>query len=341
VRPKLGQEVVGNGSSQGIVAARATSSDSMKKRTEHRAIVTIQAANISGYDFAMRPNTKVRILVMVPKGKHNVTVPTNCNTFIKSSSREPVWNQSFSIPVHRESDVLVFQLLDCKVASIGKSLGKLHNKFAVQQHQNSRISGEAPNDSQEGADGRGLSSSFHAAIGASRDWGAESQVNGDDPHHSASLLSQKRDGVVLGACMFPVVHLPESGDVIHRVLEIFESATLDSPSAGTLYIATKLVTTQVNVLEKSDLHADLLSQYHRSRLSAFQDRFLGIGELAAFLHEEAFSTDVEANWDRAVTILAEQLAYRIYETTDSTADRQNFATAKARILEDGGLWDGM
>jgi hypothetical protein len=318
----------------------------MKQRTEHRIIITVQAAHISGFDFVTPPNPRVRILVMVPKGKHNVTVPTNCRTHVKSSTRLPVWDQTFSIPVRRESDVLVFQLFDCKVPSAGTPLGKLHSKFASQQHQSSQVSGDALNESHRDIGPYTSSSSFRYASRPSLEGVPNSSsvdlASGEFGNQSSSILSQKRnDGTIVGACMFPVDLVPESGEVIHRILHIFETATLDSPTAGTLYIAAKLEAAQINVLEKSDLHADLLSQYHRSRLSAFQDRFLGIGELAAFLHEEAYSTDVEANWDRAVTILAEQLAYRIYETTDSTADRTNFATAKARILEDGGLWDGM
>jgi hypothetical protein len=318
----------------------------MKQRIEHRVVITVQAARISGFDFVTPPNPRVRILVMVPKGKHNVTVPTNCRTHVKFSTRLPIWDQTFSIPVHRESDVLVFQLFDCKVPSTGTPLGKLHSKFASQPLQSSRGPGDAPNESHRDIGPCASSSSLRYASRPSVEGAPDSSsvdlASGDLVHQSESMLSQKRnDGTIVGACMFPVDLVPESGEVIHRILEIFETATLDSAIAGSMYIAAKLETTQMNVLEKSDLHADLLSQYHRSRLSAFQDRFLGIGELAAFLHEEAYSTDVEANWDRAVTILAEQLAYRIFETTDSTADRTNFATAKARILEDGGLWDGM
>jgi hypothetical protein len=135
--------------------------------------------------------------------------------------------------------------------------------------------------------------------------------------------------------------VPEDGSVVRRRIELFEDPGGVS-GVGSLYVAARLEEYEVDQWEKSDLKEDhLISKYHRSRLSAFEDRFIGLGELAAFLHEEGYSQDRDANWDRAVTILAEQLAYQIYEATGNRMDRANFLAAKAQVERDQGLWDGI
>lgn len=145
---------------------------------------------------------------------------------------------------------------------------------------------------------------------------------------------------VIGVCLLPVAHFDASGEATRHALDIFPRP--DKPPVGRLYVAAQIRRTSINLLEKEDLEDPILrKQYHSSRLSAVTARFLGIGELAAFLFEEGYSAEMEANWDRALTLLAEQLAYRIWETTESTDDQVNLLYAKKKIEKDGGLWDGV
>lgn len=298
----------------------------MRKRISQQAIVTVQAAHISGLDFYGRPNPYVRILVMVPKGKHNVTVPTNCTTFVREDTLRPVWNQTFSIPVRRLSDVLVFQMFDQPQSQ------------AVARFRRGALSAIIPGQDQAG---HIEPDSIAQKRLSGQDESAPDAAGGSSTSSpSMNFPESNQDGKNIGACMFPVDLLPQSGEVIRRKLELFVNAA-DGPGAGLLYIAAKLEESEVDLLEKSDLNTELIGQFHDSRLQAFQDRFIGIGELAAFLYEEGYSENIDATWDRAVTILAEQLAYRIFETTGSTADRSNFASAKAQVEKDGGLWDAI
>jgi C2 domain len=304
----------------------------MRHRQSVHAVVTIQAARIAGLDFYGRPNPFVRVLVMVPKGKLDVTVPTNCVTPVQDSIFHPVWNATFSIPVRRDSDILVFHLLDRETApaprlrrAAAAATAAAAAAAAVTGTNSMTTPRETPRPSAEEAD----------AIPSTEGLAAT-----DTPAAAVSVPPPSIEGRHIGACMFPVDTLPESGEVVRQRLELFVDTT-EGSGAGSLYIAAKLVKVPVDMLEKSDLHTDLISQFHSKRLDAFQDRFIGIGELAAFLYEEGYSDDIDTNWDRAVTILAEQLAYRIFETTGSTSDRSNFAAAKAQVERDQGLWDGI
>lgn len=107
------------------------------------------------------------------------------------------------------------------------------------------------------------------------------------------------------------------------------------------------------MLTKDDLSdPSIIGQLNSTRMLAAESRFLGIGELAAFLFEEGYSTSPSENWDRAVTMLAQQLAFRMFQIKssdksndqqylESLKDKDNFEKAKSRILKEGGLWDGL
>lgn len=289
-------------------------SGAMIERDALRAIVTVQAAHVPA---SVNLNLYVRLLLMVPKGLKNVTVPTNCTTTVLSGTINPVWNQTFSLPVRRQSDVLVFNVNDQEASPSGPRRHLVSTTTPLNDPSRVRptVSRSSP-----GASSADVSESSVSA----------SQLPGED-----------EQGHYVGVCLIPMELVPESGEVLRRRLEIFEAEDASS-GVGFLYVAVKLQEIKVDQWEKSDLRKDhLISQLHRSRLSAFEDRFIGIGELAAFLFEEGYSQDVDANWDRAVTILSEQLAYRIYETTRSTADRANFLAAKEKVVRDQGLWDAI
>lgn len=279
----------------------------MKTRRALRAVVTIQAAHVPS---STPLNPYVHIVVMIPKGKTNVTVPTNCTTRVVANETKPVWNQTFSLPVRRASDALVFRVFDRERGGSGSAVPRLR---------------------------RASSAARSEAFAGLRSWSVRGSAGegGDDG------VGEEECGRVLGASLFPIDLIPTDGTVVRRRLELFEDLAVPV-GVGSLYIAAKLEEIEVKQWEKADLDKNnLLSQFHRSRLTVFEDRFIGIGELAAFLYEEGYSPEKDANWDRAVTILSEQLAYRMYETTESTADRANFLAAKAQIERDQGLWDGI
>jgi hypothetical protein len=302
----------------------------MKKRRALRAVVTVQA----GYIPSSHPlSPYVHVVVMVPKGRANVTVPTNCTTRVASRTAYPVWNQTFSIPVRRESDVLVFNVLDRATPG------------SVPRLRRASTSSRTPDP--------GASGSFfarHASLPRAGPGGSEGALSLDDDSVPAApqpapapaeVPGSQEAGRNVAVCLLPIELIPEDGSVVRRRLELFEDPD-GASGVGVLYVAARLEEVEVDQWEKGDLRKDhLISQFHRSRLSAFEDRFIGIGELAAFLYEEGYSQDRDANWDRAVTILSEQLAYRIYETTESTSDRANFLAAKAQVERDQGLWDGI
>lgn len=287
----------------------------MKKRRALRAIVTVQAAHVPA---SVNLNLYVRLLLMVPKGRKNVTVPTNCTTTILAGTINPIWNQTFSLPVRRQSDVLVFNVNDHELAGSGPRRRRISN--ATPLNDPSRFRPSPARGTPQGESSGDISVSSAS---------------------TAQLPGEDEQGRYVGVCLLPMELVPENGEVLRRRLEIFESEQASS-GLGCLYVAVKLEEIEVDQWDKGDLRKDhIINQFHRSRLSAFEDRFIGIGELAAFLFEEGYSQDVDANWDRAVTILSEQLAYRIYETTRSTADRANFLAAKAQVERDQGLWDAI
>lgn len=265
----------------------------MRQKRIFEAEVTVQGARINPSNLvSSRPtstsNPLVHILVMVPKGKRDVTVPTNCVTDAVRRTLEPLWNQTFTIPVQPSSDVLVFNVI---------------NDTALVTRRRRHLA--------ENAD-----------------------LPDDDvivPNDSKSLV---------GLCLLPVAHFASSGAVTQHTLDILPRP--NAASVGKLYIATRIKQVTIELLEKKDLADPLrMRTYHASRLSAVTERFLGIGELAAFLFEDRYSSNHDENWERAVTLLAEQLAYRIWETTESTDDQLNFAIARQKIEKDGGLWDGV
>lgn len=187
----------------------------------------------------------------------------------------------------------------------------------------------------------GLSIASPGAQPPSASSGGVSLVSSSGTAQNSLEVGEEEEGRNIAVCLFPIELLPEDGSVVRRRLELFEDPDGTS-GVGSLYVAARLEQFEVDQWEKSDLNEDhLISKYHRSRLSAFEDRFIGLGELAAFLYEEGYSQDRDANWDRAVTILAEQLAYQIYETTGDKMDRANFLAAKAQVERDQGLWDGI
>lgn len=276
----------------------------MKQKAIFEAVVTVQGARLQPQDLVSpkataRDNLLVHVLVMVPKGDKDVTVPTNCLTQAKRRTLEPIWNETFAIPVLPRSDVLVF---------------RVHKDEFIQAHSN--------NISNTSCIGNGE---------------VENEVI---PEIDPSAVGDVDGRRMVGLCLLPVAAFNPSGLVTHHCLEIFPRP--NEPGVGHLFVAAKIRRASINLLEIHDLKDPTLrKQYHASRLSAVQARFLGIGELAAFLFEEGYSHDMSANWNRALTLLAEQLAYRIYATTDSSDDDANFVFAKKKVEQDGGLWDGV
>lgn len=250
----------------------------MKAKQIFEAIVTVQAARLRARDLhsskaGPRDNPLVDVHVMVPKGEKDVTVPTDCETSVRRKTLEPIWNESFAIPVLPGNDVLVFRV-----------------------------------------------------------------------HMAASTLSNVEDGDeierrLVGVCLLPVAHFDSRGNVTQHALELF--STPNEPGVGFLFVAAKVRRATISLLEIGDLHnATLRKRYYSGKLSS-TGRFLGIGELAAFLYEEGYSDKINENWNRALELLTEQLAFRIYSTTDSMNDQANFKRAKEQIIADGGLWDGV
>lgn len=143
--------------------------------------------------------------------------------------------------------------------------------------------------------------------------------------------------ILVGVALLPVALMDAAGTVVDKCLEIF--ARPNEPNLGYLYVSVKIVRSKINLLEQCDVDQPLLrkesTQSHSGR------RFLGIGELAAFLFEEGYSEIIADCWNRAHTLLAEQLAFRIYATTDSMNDAEDFRKAWDQIDKEGGLWDGV
>lgn len=238
----------------------------MRSKTLREAVVTIQGGRIPRLDFYGKPDPYVRLYITTPKGKSTVTVPTSCRTSILKNEVNPIWNESFAVPVLPDKEILVFKVFDSR--------------------------------------------------------------------------ERLQDGFV-GLCMLPVSKFAEKEVTWVGRLELFNPAKA-TPEAtpeigGTLDIAAKLVSTDIMLLEKEDL---ISNERHKSQRKPFASRFLGVGELAAFYLDEGFSDDVDANWDQAVRILSEQLAYRIWEETGCIDDTKNYNEARAKVLEEGGLWDG-
>ncbi len=243
----------------------------MKEKQIFEAVVTVQGARLRAPSLSSpragpRDNPLVDLMVMVPKGDKDVTVPTNCKTTLKRRTFAPIWNESFAIPVLPSSDVLVFRV--------------------------------------------------------------HMDPNNDDERR------------LVGVCLLPVAQFDAKGNVSRHTLEIFSSP--NEAHVGHLFVAAKVRRTTIELLEKEDLALpSLRKKYYSGKLSGVTGRFLGIGELAAFLYEEGYSDKIDENWDRALHLLAEQLAYRIYATTDSPDDDANFQCAWDHVEKEGGLWDGV
>lgn len=254
-------------------------------------------------------------------------MPTNCVTQVLRNTTDPVWNQTFSLPVMPNSDILVLQVLDQRSSNLATRL----NNVAPGASRNPLTllpSGSSP------ADDEVLSST--ASV---------STINGTEA--SDKLPS----GELIGLCLLPVARIFPDGSISHHIMEIFPRPT--EPSVGRLYIAAKIEKKSIPMLTKEDLKdPTIIGQFHSTRMLAAESRFLGIGELAAFLFEEGYSTIPQENWDRAVTMLAQQLAFRMFQikSSDKTQtkqylaslnDEENFERAKQRVEKQGGLWDGL
>lgn len=305
----------------------------MKYRLGYEAIITIQRARLhpadlhANADTPVTTNPYVHIGVMVPKGNKDVTVPTNCATRVLKRTNDPVWNQSFCLPVMPNSDVLVLQVFDHRSSQLAVRLNQVPVPAVAQRAQLfARASGSFGDDS-------GSSESSIRTI------------NGQEESDKVP------SGILIGLCLLPVARIPPNETVTRHAMEIFPSPT--EPSVGRLFIATKMQRKHVPMLTKEDISDPaVIGQFHSTRLLASESRFLGIGELAAFLFEEGYSKSPTENWDRAVTMLAQQLAFRMYQIKssdkedakqylESLNDKENFEKAKRRVEKEGGLWDGL
>lgn len=272
------------------------------KKEVFEAVVTIQAARLRPQDYlssraATRDNPLVHLLIMVPKGDKDVTVPTNCVTTTQRRTLEPIWNESFSLFVLPQSDVLVFRV-----------------------HKD-----DAPPPAGSPAAAAAAAATAAPALAPTEGGPTGAETDG------------RR---MFGLCLLPVAHFNTDGTVSNHALEIFPRP--NEQGVGTLFVAARVRRTTIDLLERKDLEDPIKRRrYHSARLSADTSRFLGIGELAAFLFEEGYSPDITANWNRALTLLAEQLAYRMWAATDSPNDEANFRRAKLMVERDGGLWDGV
>lgn len=304
----------------------------MKYRLGYEAVITIQRARIHPpelYTNSSSPsstNPYVHIGVMVPKGSKDVTVPTNCATRVLRRTNDPVWNQTFCLPVMPNSDVLVLQVFDHRSSNLAVRFNNV-----------------------PGAGQRGQLFSRHSD---SYDPDDESSSTSSVPTIYGKEDSEKiPSGVLIGVCILPVARIPPNENISRHAMDIFPSPT--EPSVGRLYIATKIQKKSIPMLTKEDISDPaIIGQFHSTRLLAAESRFLGIGELAAFLFEEGYSTSPTENWDRAVTMLAQQLAFRMFQIKSSDKedteqylqslkDDENFEKAKRRVEKEGGLWDGL
>lgn len=310
----------------------------MKYRLAYEAVITIQHARIHPLELygssssSSSTSPYVHIGVMVPKGSEDVTVPTNCATRVLRRTNDPVWNQTFCLPVMPNSDVLVLQVFDYRASTL-----------AV------RWNGVS------GSQQRGLlfSKQFDSYNGDDDDDDEDEESSASSvPTINGKEESEKiPTGELIGVCLLPVARIPPNETISRHAMDIFPSPT--EPSVGRLYIATKMQKKSIPMLTKEDISDPaIIGQLHSTRLLAAESRFLGIGELAAFLFEEGYSTSPTENWDRAVTMLAQQLAFRMFQIKssdkedteqymESLKDDENFEKAKIRIEKEGGLWDGL
>lgn len=303
----------------------------MKYRLGYEAIITIQHARLHLTDPSSAPsssvsiNPYVHIGIMVPKGSEDVTVPTNCVTRILRRTHHPIWNQTFSLPVMPNSDVLVLQLFDQRSSHLTARWNSPGPSSVSLKHPIfSRLDSSTPDDDSSAS--------------------SVPTVSGKDENDIPS-------GVLIGLCLLPVARINPNGAISTHAMDIFPRPS--EPRVGQLFIATKMERRSIPMLTKDDLtDPSIIGQLNSTRLLAAESRFLGIGELAAFLFEEGYSTSPTENWDRAVTMLAQQLAFRMFQIKssdkqnteqylDSLNDDENFEKAKKRILKEGGLWDGL
>lgn len=302
----------------------------MKYRQGYEAVITIQHARLHASDVRSAPsssvsiNPYVHIGIMVPKGSQDVTVPTNCATRIERNTNHPVWNQTFRLPVMPNSDVLVLQVLDRRSSNFVR-WGAAANPNASQRPILSKYF-----DSSD-ADDQSFTSSMRTT--ATRE--------------EQGIPS----GALVGFCLLPVARIDPKGEISTHAMEIFP--TPNEACVGQLFIAIKMEREPFPILTKEDImKPNVLGKLRTTRQIATESRFLGIGELAAFLYEEGYSTSPAENWDRAVTMLAQQLAFRMFQIMSSDKDNteryleslddtKNFERAKERILKEGGLWDGL
>lgn len=300
----------------------------MKYRLGYEAVITIQHALLHPTNLNAAPSTTVpinpyvHIGIMVPKGSENVTVPTNCATRVQSRTNHPVWNQTFSLPVMPNSDVLVFQVFDQR----SSNLAARFNAASV-----NGIPAPIFARQFDSADEESTASSVPTING---------KENGNIPN-----------GELIGLCLLPVPRILPNGAISRHAMDIFPRPT--EPRTGQLFIATKMEKKSIPMLTKDDLEDPaIIGRLNSRRMLAAESRFLGIGELAAFLFEEGYSNSPTENWDHAVTMLAQQLAFRMFQIKssdksdnhqylESLNDKDNFERAKERILSEGGLWDGL
>lgn len=306
----------------------------MKYRLGYEAVICVQRARLHPPDMQNAPSTAsstnpyVHLGIMVPKGSEDVTVPTNCATRILRHNTDPVWNQTFSLPVMPNSDVLVLQVLDQRFSNLATRL----NTVAPGAPRNPLMPRQSDSSSAVEEDVLSSNSSMPT-------------INGKE------LDDKLPTGELIGLCLLPVARIFPDGRISHHVMDIFPRPT--EPSVGRLFIAAKIEKKSIPMLTKEDLKDPaVIGQLHSTRLLAAESRFLGIGELAAFLFEEGYSTSPQENWDRAVTMLAQQLAFRMFQIKSSDKsntkqylaslnDEDNFEHAKQRVEKQGGLWDGL
>ena len=240
----------------------------MRSKTIWEAVVTVQSGRVPRLDFYGKADPYVRIYITTPRAQGLITVPTSCRTQAIKNAENPIWNETFAVPIMPDKELVVLKIWDSR----------------------------AP-----------LADGF------------------------------------IGLCMLPLNKLARDGAIWHGRLQVFNpgksrsNRQVSTEITGSVDVAAKLISTQINLLEKEDL---MSSDRRRSRRAPLEHRFLGVGELAAFYLDEGFSNDVNANWDQAVRILSEQLAYRLWEESGCTDDTKNYNDAKRQILEEGGLWDG-
>ena len=307
----------------------------MVTKSEYDAVITIQRAMVHPPMFENSqqkspPRSCVHLQIMVPRGSENVTVPTNCTTSY-SNQRNPIWNETFKLPVMPNSDVLVLQL------------------FHIRR---SRFKAAASGSTQ-------VVTSFDRTIedtiadipytSASESNATTSIVtdNNDEEEESSRFL-----GDYIGVSLLPVARIPVDGSVVHQVLELFPQPS--EPSIGKLYVAAKIEKRRRKITSKQDLKRIMEGQaIQSSRLLDTKYRFLSIGDLAAFLFSEGHFASVEENWQQAVNMLAQQLSFRInqikssYNEEDRASylesydDKEVLELARQKIIKDGGLWDGV